>query len=83
MRGFYQLFVDMSTGMAGLGDCESLFTHLRSAKTVAEKYLICHSLGTQQALGNRGLGNAYWLPGIGNPADGPTFMDAPAGHILS
>ena len=39
----------MNPGVAGLGDCESLFTHLKAKRVVAEEYLVRHFLSIQQA----------------------------------
>ena len=62
----------MNPGVAGLKDCESLFTILKAKKMVAGKCLVSHFLSTQQALGGGDLENADWLPGAENPADGLT-----------
>ena len=58
--------------LAGLKDCETLFTHLQNKKLIAGKFPVRHFLATQQAIGLEELGNVYWLPGLGNPADGLT-----------
>ena len=63
----------MNPGLAGVGGCGSLFTHLKTKKKVAEKYLVRHFLSIQQALRQGELRNAYWLPGTGKPADGVTI----------
>ena len=68
---FYSSFQDSHPGIAGLEDCGCPFYHPKKTK-VAEKYLARHSLGAQQPLGSGDLVNAYWLPGLGNPADGLT-----------
>ena len=39
---------------------------------IAEKYLARQFLITQKALEEGDRGNAYWLPGTENPADGRT-----------
>ena len=60
--------------MVGLEDCESLFTHLRTKKVAAEKFLARHFLAVRQAVALQELGNAYWIPGSGNPADALTKL---------
>ena len=39
---------------------------------VTEKYLVHHSMSTQQAMEQGDLGSAFWFPGPGHPADGLT-----------
>ena len=56
--------------MGGLEGCERLSADLQAEWAVAEKYVARHFLSTQRALGNGGLDNAYWRPGLGNPARG-------------
>ena len=63
---------DLDSKMAGSEDCGSLSTHMKSAKKIAEKYLVHHLWSTQQALEQGELGNVYWLPGAENPTDGLT-----------
>ena len=60
---------DISPGMAGIGECERLFSRLENKKMVTEEYLVRHFLGIQQVLGQRGLDNAYWLHGVGKPSE--------------
>ena len=72
LREFYGRFLDIRPRMVGCEDCESLFTHLKNKKVIAEKFLIRHSLAIQQALELKELDNVYWFPGLGNPADGLT-----------
>ena len=60
----------MHSGAAGLGDCGSLSTHLKTEKMVAEKYLVHHFLSILQALEEGELENTHWPPGAGYPADG-------------
>ena len=50
IREGYAPFVGLSPGMVGLEDCESLFSHLRTKKMIAEKYLARHFLSIQQSL---------------------------------
>ena len=69
--------------MVGMEDCESLFTHLKNWKMLAEKYLVRHFLGIQQFIEEGELGNAYWLPGVENPSDGLTKIKSVMGPILS
>ena len=72
LREFYEPFVDMSPGIVGVEDCESLFTHLRRKDTVAEKYMVRHFLGIQRSLESGELKNGYWHPGTQSLADGST-----------
>ena len=58
--------------LGGLEDCERLFTLLTTKTMIAEENLVRHFLSIQPALEEGELENAYWLPGTGNPADGPT-----------
>ena len=60
--------------MAGKEDCESLFTHLKNRKLLAEKYLVRRFLSIQQLIEDGDLDNVYWLPGVENPADGLTKL---------
>ena len=66
-----------------MGDCESLFTHLKNKKMVTEKYLVRHFLSIQQFIEEGDLDNAYWLPGTENPADGLTKSRGEMGPILA
>ena len=70
LREFYAPAPHISPGLVGMEDCESLFTHLKNRKMVAEKYLVRHFLSAQQFTEEGELDNAYWLPGTENPADG-------------
>ena len=70
LREFYGHFTGLYPGLAGLEDCESLFTHLKKSKMITEKFLARHFLSIQQALEQKELDNAYWIPGKENPADG-------------
>ena len=71
-REFYPPSVVISPGIVGAEDCESLFTNLEGEKTVTENYLVRHSLGIQQFLGNGHPADVYRLPGLENPADEQT-----------
>ena len=64
---FYEPYAGMNPGAAGLGGCESLFTHLKTKKMIAETYLVRRFLRIQQALEGGDLENAYWLPGTETP----------------
>ena len=72
LRTIYAYFLNRSPGIVGLGDCESLFARIKNKKITTEKFSVRHFLATQQALGAQELDNVYWLPGLGNPAGGPT-----------
>ena len=63
-------FVGLDPGAVGLEDCESLFTHLKTKKRVAEKFLVRHFFSIQHALGAGELEDVFWLPGTEYPADG-------------
>ena len=78
LRAFFGPFGSINPGAAGLGGCESLFPHLETEKMIAEKYLVRRFLNIQQALEEGGLGNAYWLSGAENPADGLTMVRSDA-----
>ena len=39
---------------------------------ITEEFRVRHSVAVQQALGMQELGIIYWIPGLGNPADGLT-----------
>ena len=67
----YEPFGGMNPGLAGLGDRESLYTHLKTGKRVAEKYLVRHFLSIQQALEGGEVENAFWLPGPGRRGSPP------------
>ena len=74
LREFFGHFVDLSPVMVGLEDCESLSTRLKKKKMSTEKFPAPRFLNIQQAIGIRELGNAYWIPGMENPADGLTKL---------
>ena len=40
IREFYRHCTELYPGIAGMEDCESLFTHLKKNKLVAEKFLV-------------------------------------------
>ena len=62
LRESYVHFSDISPGMVGLEDCESLLTHLKNKKTITEKFPVRHFLAIQQVVETQELDNAYWLP---------------------
>ena len=68
-REFYAHFLGPRPGMAGLEHCESLFTHSKNKKVIVEKFAVRYLVAIQQALETQELGNVYWLPGLGNPAE--------------
>ena len=72
LKEFYGPFEGMDPGVEGLEDCESLLTHLKTEKMIAEKCLVRRFLSIQQFLGEGDLENANWLPGTENPADSLT-----------
>ena len=74
LRDFFGHFTDLFSGMAGLGDCESLATHLKKDKLITEKFLVRHFLAIQQATELQELENALGILGKMNPADGLTKL---------
>ena len=56
--------------MAGREGCESLFAQLKDNKIATEEFPVRHCLAIQRAAETQELGNVFWLPGLGNPADG-------------
>ena len=73
-REFHGHSADLYPGMVGLEDCESLFTHLKKKKVVAEKFSVRLLLATQRTIEIHELNNAYWIPGRENKADGLTKL---------
>ena len=69
LREFCAPFGDMSPAMVGSEDCESLCTHLRGRKAVAEKLPARQLVGIRQTLGNTELDNVYWSPGAAPKSD--------------
>ena len=49
----------------------------------AGKYLARHNLPIQQSIEDGELENAYWLPGVENPANGFANIKSEMGPILS
>ena len=39
-RDLYVHFIDLTLGMGGMEDCESLFTHLKNKKIATERFLV-------------------------------------------
>ena len=72
LKEIYGPFDGLDPGMVGLGGRESMFTRLKTEKMIAEKQLARHLLGIQQSLEEGELGNAHWVLGTENPADGRT-----------
>ena len=66
-----------------MGDCESLFTHLKNRKMVTGKFSARHFLSIQQFLGEGELEHVYWTPGVENPADGLTKLRSEMGPIMT
>ena len=82
LRKFYGPSEGMNPGVAGLEFCDSLPTHLKTKKMIAEKYLVRHFLSIQQALEAGDLMNAYWLLGTENPADSLTKVQGEMAPLL-
>ena len=76
-------FSHISPELVGMEDCESLPTYLKNRKMITEKYLVRHFLSIQQLLEDGELENVYWLPGVGNPADGLTKLRSEMGPIMT
>ena len=72
LQDCYGLLGGLKPGMAGSGNCESLFTLLKTNKMIAERYLARHFSSALRPLGEGELDNANWAPATENPADGPT-----------
>lgn len=70
LRYFSAPFEDLDPGPVGSEDCESLFNCPKTKNLISEKYLVSHLHIIQQALEQGELGDVYWLPGTGNPANG-------------
>ena len=83
LRECYSPFAKIAPSSAGFEDCESLFTHLKNRKMIAEKYLVRHFLSIQQFLEDGELDNVYWLPGLENPADSLTKVRCEMVPILT
>ena len=69
----FGLFEVVNPGLAGLGDCESLFTNLKTRKMVAGKYLVCRSPSIQQPLEEGGLERGR-IPLMASPRCGATRL---------
>ena len=69
-RGCFAHLADLRPGMIGFEGGESLFSHLKNNKTIARKFLIRHFPAIQQSLAMEESDDAFWLPGVGNAADG-------------
>ena len=74
LRKFYGHFSGLSPGLAGLEDCENLFTRRKKSEMITGKFLAMHFLSIQQALEQKDLDNVYRIPGKENPADGLTKL---------
>ena len=72
LEDFRGPFGRINPGEVGLEDCESLFTHLKTKKMAADKYLLRHLSRIQQASEEGYLTNPYWPQGTENPAAGLT-----------
>ena len=74
LREIYGHFANLYPGMAGLEDCEHLFTHLEQNKMITEKFSARHFLATQKAPAIQESGNVFWIPGRESPAAGLTEL---------
>ena len=75
LRAFYAPFVDVSSGMAELGDCESPLPNLRGEPLYPERYLVRRFPGIKRALENGELDSVYRQPGPGHPVAGLTRVE--------
>ena len=82
LQDCYGLLGGLKPGMAGSGNCESLFTLLKTNKMIAERYLARHFSSAQQALEEGDLEDAFWLPGTENPADSLTKVRSEMAPLL-
>ena len=82
IRERYTPLADLSLGVIGLEDCESLPNHVKKKRAIAERYLARRSPGTQQHLGNGESGDAYWPPGLEGPAGGQNGIRSDMGPRL-
>ena len=85
IRGFNEPFEGWAPGMVGLEERGGLFTHMKTAKMIPERYAARRFLGIQLPLGRGELDNINWLPGTGNPAGSLTKVRidmAPPPRIL-
>ena len=64
----------LNPGVTDLEDSGSLLTHLKTKQMSAAKYLARHFVSIRQAPEAGGLAIAYWLAGMGNPANGLTIL---------
>ena len=67
----------------GLIDCESLLSHLRTGRPGTEKLLTRHFQSSLDALCVGDLGNAAWISGTENPADGLTKAKSDLGPFFN
>ena len=75
-------FEGIYPGVLRWTDCESLFTRLKTRKTVTTEYLVRHVSSIQQLLGAGDLENAYWLPGAETATDGLTKVQSDVVPLL-
>ena len=87
LRDVYGPFGGLNPGAAGLEDCGSPSTHLKTNKMITRKYLVRHFPSVQQPLERGELDHLFWAPGIGNPTDISTMvrsdMAPPLRHLES
>ena len=83
LREFYAPCADLSPGMVRIGDCESLFTHLKKKHLPLETHLASHFSSIQPATEQGELESAFWLPGRGNPAGGLTKSKSDLAPLLN
>ena len=69
LREFFAPSSRPPADLVSLGNCESLFPHLKTELAIAAKNLALRSVSIQQALGNGELDNVYWLWAPESPAD--------------
>ena len=79
---FFVAFGQEKIGSCGLIDCESLSSHLRTGRLGTKKLLTQHFRSILDALGSGDLGNAAWIPGAEDPADGLTKAKSDFGPLF-
>ena len=82
IREFYSARGREKLGSYGVIDCESLLSRLRTGRIGTEKFLTRHLRSILDATESGNLGNAVWIPGAENPADGLTKATSGRGPLL-
>ena len=83
LRAFFSPFEELTSGMLGLEDCESLASHVKNREMIAGKNLSRHFLGIQQFSEDGELDDVCALPSTKNPADDLANIEGETAPILS